>query len=280
MERAFTGRHRDATFMTDHGFYVYGFAASETAPDLLHPGHEEIGPVRMYECGGLGAIASMVPPGMIEAGLSLEPPDPGWIVPRALHHEQVLRAAVQRTQVLPVRFGCVFATEAALVEAIERHRTPIEDFLQRMAGQEEWSLRVTLDEAQAVSFLLRCDPALSARYRALPDAPGTRYFLEKKLGEEARRVAVRAGKTAAENVYRVLVGLATSIKALPLRAGEDGGRHPMLRLAVLLDRDGRERMFAALDEAATDRGVIPLCFDPAGPLPLYHFCPRLGEPVP
>ncbi len=266
--------------MTNFAFYVYGIVNPEISPDLHHPGYEEIGSVGLFEVEGLGVVASMVPPGSIEARLSADPPDAAWIVPRALHHEQVLQAVMERAQVLPVRFGCVFATEAALVEAVGRHRAPIRDFLQRMADYQEWSLKATLVEGQAVEFLLRSDPVFSARFRALPDSPGTRYFLEKKLREEAHRAAIRVGKAAADRLHYAVSDLASGMKNLPARASEERGRHTLLRTAVLLDRGRKEALFNLVEEAAIDQDAIPLLLEPAGPWPLYHFCPQLEESVP
>ena len=65
----------------------------------------------------------------------------------------------------------------------------IRRFLSEVENQEEWTLKAFLDEKQAVEALLQTDPRLSERFRKLPTAPGARYFLEKKLREEAQSMA-------------------------------------------------------------------------------------------
>ncbi len=141
---------------------------------------------------------SSVSPAAIESGLSSEPPDPNWIVPRAVHHEQVLQAALARSPVLPTRFGCVFASQQALEGVTGQHRgtdraVPDRGCRTRKNGRS----RPSSTRSRPWRPCSRRIPDLSERIRKLPTAPGARYFLEKKLREEARSTAIRAGKAAA-----------------------------------------------------------------------------------
>ncbi len=158
--------------MSDTGVYLYGFAKPDPVGDFTHSGFEEIGPARPLMIEGLAAIVSIVPLGVIESGLACEPVDPAWIVPRALHHESVIAAVKARAAVLPVRFGCVFASQQTLADVAGRHRETIERFLLEIMDQEEWSLKAYLDVDQAIEALLQVDPTLSERFRSLPAAPG------------------------------------------------------------------------------------------------------------
>ncbi len=225
----------------------------------------------------LGVIVSPVNPADIESGLSCEPPDPDWIVPRALHHEQVLRAALEHSPVLPTRFGCVFASEQSLEQVTGQHRELIGRFLSEVADQEEWTIKAYLDETHVVDSLLRKDPRLSERFRKLPAAPGARYFLEKKLREEARTTALRAGKAAAALVRQAIEETGAGVKVLPSHANEADGPSLLLKVAVLIPRGKIGAIVSAAEQAPAKN--LPLVVESSGPWPPYHFCPIIGEPT-
>ena len=243
---------------------------------FAHPGLDEIGTVRVLEVEGLAVIVSSVSPTEIEAGLSSEIPDPNWIVPRAVHHERVLQAALARSPVLPTRFGCVLASQQSLEVVTRQHLEVIRRFLSEVENQEEWTLKAFLDEKQAVEALLQTDPRLSERFRKLPTAPGARYFLEKKLREEAQSMATRAAKVAAERLHQAIQQTGVTVRTLSSRGDEPSGQLLLLKLALLVPR-GKLLDIVGKAEQATAASV-PLVVEPSGPWPPYHFCPSLGEP--
>jgi len=263
--------------MSQTGVYLYGFAIPELVRGFAHPGHDEIGTVGVLEVENLAVIVSSVCPAEIEAGLSSEPPDPNWIVPRAVHHERVLEAVLARSPVLPTRFGCVLATQQGLEAVTRAHREQIGRFLGEVANQEEWTLKAFLDEKQAVEALLQTDPGLSERFRKLPTAPGARYFLEKKLRDEAHSRAIRAGKAAAELLLQAIHQTGVGVRTLPLRGEEPSGPPLLLKLALLIPRGKLLHIVGTAEQAAA--AIVPLVVEPSGPWPPYHFCPSLGEPT-
>ena len=261
--------------MSSPGIYLYGFAIPDQVRGFAHPGHDEIGAVRVHEVAGLAVIVSPVCPAEFELALSADPPDPKWIVPRAVHHERVLEAVLARSPVLPTRFGCLFASEPALEAVTRQHRDLITRFLSEVANQEEWTLKAFLDEKQAVEAVLQSDPTLSERYRKLPAARGARYFLEKKLREEAHSKAIRAGKAASLRLQQAIEQSGVGVRTLPSR-GDEPGVHPLLlKLALLIPRGKLPDIVGAAEHAAAES--VPLLVETSGPLPPYHFCPSLGE---
>ena len=262
--------------MRPDGVYLYGFVIADLLREFAHPGHEEIGAARPVELGSLTAIVSVVPPGEIEAGLSREPPDPKWIVPRAMHHESVLEAVLARGPVLPVRFGCVFGSLQALEAAVENYHDLIAQFLDDMKDRQEWTIKAFLDQDTAVDALLERDAALSQRYRRLPAAPGARYFLEKKLREEARTRALQLAKAAAGQIHDSIKQTGVEVKQMTCRASESPGRLLVLKLALLIPGP---RLHDVLDLAGRAGAAgLPLLVEHSGPWPPYNFCPCLGEP--
>jgi len=259
------------------GVYLYGFAWSEPVRHFSYSPLDEIGPARLVELNGLGAIISSIPLELIEAGLARDPPDPEWIIPRAIHHERVIEAVQASAPVLPVRFGCVFSSPGALQAVTDQHRQSIEQFLHEIGDQEEWSLKAYLDTDSAVQSLLDTNPGLSQRFRELPAAPGMRYFLEKRLREDARNEAHRGSREAAERLYRAVVGTGVRVQIEDVLGGESQRCNLLLKLALLIPRIRVDEVFAIAEQAATTPGLVPVIVERSGPWPPFHFCPTLGE---
>ncbi len=125
----------------------------------------------------------------------------------------------------------------------------------------------------------RCcaDPALAGRFARLPAAPGARYFLEKKLREEALCRAQQAGKAAAQRFVAALRESGVGVQVLKPRAANPGRSPLFLKLALLV---GRGKVIGLLGEAERSAAASDLLMiEPTGPLPPYHFCPTLGAPA-
>jgi hypothetical protein len=265
--------------MSDMEVYLYGFAWPESTRYFSHPGLEEIGPAQPVELGNLAAIVSSIPNGAIESGFTRQPPDPEWIVPRALHHERVVEAVQASATVLPVRFGCVFSSRMALQAIADRHRQPIEQFLHEVMDQEEWSLKAYLSADEAIERLLVTNPQLSERFRRLPASPGTRCFLEKRLWQDALDEARRGGRAAVEKLHRAILATGLRVQTQKVQEGEGRARDVLLKLALLIPRVRVDEIFAIAESTAATAGPVPLCIERSGPWPPYHFCPSLGEPA-
>jgi len=128
-----------------------------------------------------------------------------------------------------------------------------------------------------VEALLQTDPLLSERFRKLPATPGARYFLEKKLRDEAHSRAIRAGKVAAERLHQAIQQTGVGVRTLSLRGDEPGGPPLLLKLALLIPRGKLLDIVGTAERAAA--ASVPLVVEPSGPWPPYHFCPSLGDPT-
>ena len=120
-----------------------------------------------------------------------------------------------RSPVLPMRFGTVFTSEAALREHTEPRHPTIADFLERVTGKEEWDVKISLDLEAAIAWLLEHDPEWSARSRRWPATPGARYFQQKALGRSARPDALDRSQRLAESMIESLRSRYESLSAPP-----------------------------------------------------------------
>jgi Gas vesicle synthesis protein GvpL/GvpF len=263
--------------MSRRGIYLYGFARPGAVQALEVLGVEEGEPVRAIELEGMTAVVSAVPLDAFEAASESSEPDLAWIIPRAVQHERVIEAIMATSPVLPVRFGAVFSSPEALGGLVADHREEIARFLDHVADKEEWAFKGFVDFDRAVHWLLESDPALAERRRRLAETPGVRYFQEKQIQEDARRLTKQSSRFVVDQVCAAVRGSATDILTLPLRPAETPGREMVLHLACLIPRAAVTEVLAQTRQAASAGCDALMILESSGPWPPFHFCPQLGE---
>lgn len=260
---------------SDKGLYVFCFARAG-AVDPGGAGLGEGAPVRAVVHEGVAAICCEVPLGDWvgpEGEAHLQ--DAAWIGARALRHEEVIEESMRASPVLPLRFGCLFSSEARVRALIAAEGPRIEAFLAEAEQREEWSIKGSLDVAACEEAIFAADP----RAARLPASQGARYLVEQKLRQEAQRAAKAWVRAAEAEVEEALRGVALERRALrpSARKAEGGALEGVFHWAVLLPRGAagllQERL-GALGERLAARG---LHVEAVGPWPLYTFAPRLGE---
>ncbi len=179
--------------------------------------------------------------------------------------------------VLPVRFGAMFSNCRALEEFVVAHYDQIAGFLDWVADKEEWSVKACANLEASSEWAISSDPDLADERRRLPAAPGTRYFLEKRLRVAARRRAIVLGREAAQEIHNAIVACAIEVICLPLRSEPGMETEPVLNLALLAATsavDELKLVADALDSRFDEQGISVECRGPWAP---FHFCPSLDR---
>ncbi len=264
------------------GIYLYGFVPPADELDLSGiEGIDSAGPILALNLGATTAVIGQVQVEAFEAALSSGAdggPDPSWVIPRALKHEAILEAVQARSPVLPARFGTLFSSSSALEGMASEHQSAIARFFTDLGDRLEWSLRGYYNPDQAADLLINGDPEFSRRWQALPESPGTRYFREKKLREEARLAARQTAARTAETVRVMLRTLTDDVRSLPLRGREAPGREMILHETFLLPRKLASEALGLLKGNSVEPIDGLMTWVPSGPWPPFHFCPDLGGP--
>lgn len=255
----------------DRGVYLYCFTPANES--IESPGSELPETARLV-AGDVAAVYASVPLGDWqgpEAEARLQ--DTQWLIPRALAHEQLIEAHMARGPVLPVRFGAIFSSQAALLDFMSPRLDEISRFLDRTRELEEWSLKGYLVLSEAERWVGLSDPALAERRERLPAAPGARYFQEKRLQAEIRERTRLWGCSLVELLTPDLTALAVDVRPLGGRPPENAERTLILHAALLLPRGSvgafQERAERVQAEYR-DRGLTLVT---TGPWPPFNFCP-------
>jgi hypothetical protein len=126
----------------------------------------------------------------IEAGLR----DLEWVSRCALAHEAVVEhVARSGATVVPMKMFTLFADDGRALAHVARVRRKIDALLSRVAGRQEWGLRMILDERRALARAL--GPGRDG------PASGTAFLLQKKAQKDAAQRLSAQARAEADRVF-------------------------------------------------------------------------------
>jgi hypothetical protein len=258
-------RTKVATLNRDsgRGVYLYCVVRSAKRPNLLRipaglPG--SVTPSAIPAGPSLWLVVSLVPldrygPEPLETALrNLE-----WVAAVAVAHEAVVEhfARQRNATVVPMKLFTMFSTAARAVDEMAARRKEIAEVVRRIAGSEEWGVRIVRDGAPQAPL-------------AAPDQRSGTAFLaaRKKTRDDARAAAGRAAE-AAEAVVDALAPFAREVR----RRDESpaGAQPPLLDAAFLVPAAKRVKFRSAARRAAKQCAEAATRMTLTGPWPAYNF---------
>ncbi len=198
--------------------------------------------------------------------------DVSWIGPRACQHEQAIERVMERSAVLPVHFGTLFSSEAALREFLRSHYFEISNFLDRVSGTEEWSVRVLFDGKTARKPFAHGANVSSAGSSA--SLSGAEY-----LQLRARQASTEAELTnwlteAAQELRSRLAAFTVDFHVRPLLHGDDpgSGKRLLYNWVFLVSKSTLKEFHECIHEINAEvRMPYGLALEAVGPWPPYSF---------
>ena len=251
----------------DSATYLYCLVEAERRPSLARAprGLPGTGALRILPAAdNLWLVAADAPLAVygsaaIERGLR----DLEWVALRGAAHARVVEYCAGRLTTLPMKLFTLFTTDERAVAHVRDAQARVRRVLGRVAGRQEWGVRV------------RLDPSL-ARRRArwpLPATPagraGTRFLLAKKQERDLVREALREGRAAVEEAFEGLSGLADATRRRP--PAELDGTPLMLDAALLVPARRLPQFRRAVRRSASGLAARGYQLSLSGPWPAYNF---------
>ena len=235
--------------------YVYGITRASPNSKSLGKGiHGK--PVRVITAGGLGALTSNVPPATLEAGRE-----------ELLTHARVLERAVAKGTVLPMRFGVVMQSEAAVRdELLLPHEKELEAQLEEMNGRVEISLKGMYEEDLVLRELLERNSEIAALRKAVSGAPEDATYSDRiRLGE---LIAASLSEKRSADEQVIVERLAR--RAVDVDVGPPAHERMAVNASFLVERDRLSDFDHEVEEIASEHGGM-IRFKYTGPLPPHSF---------
>ena len=248
--------------------YLYCVVKGEAAPlGRKAKGLAGAGAPRFIDVGdGYHIVVATVPLALYSAeAIEARLRDLEWVGHAASSHEVVVEQAGQQGTVVPMKLFTIFATDERAADHVRKMKKNLERVVAKIAGCEEWGLRVLFDEARAA----KVKEAVAARK---PKAPvtGTSFLLRKKAHEESRRRLTSEAKHEVDGLFVRLEKTSKTAIRRPPPNRELAGQ--VLLDAVFLVPQSRIAKFKkSVAESAKDLAKEGYHVTLTGPWPAYSF---------
>lgn len=192
-----------------------------------------------------------------------------WLGSIGYRHQGVVADLMRRTTIVPLRAFTLFTSEESLGEYLEEHASQLGRTLDRLAGKQEWTLRIEFD-AQVWSH------ALTNRVQTLREiseeiahaAPGKAFLLKKKLDEERRNASRNGEESLLSEIQSAILDKLRSDVIAESREQREGA---FPEINVLVNRD-EEPVLQELHRQLNDKyGGEGVTLSLSGPWPPYTF---------
>jgi hypothetical protein len=196
-------------------------------------------------------------PGPLDAALR----DMAWVGKIAVSHEAVVEhfARQPRVTVIPMKLFTMFSSLDRAVADLRSRVSDIRRIAKRIAGCEEWGVRMT-----------------AIRRRSRPLRPvsaatsGAAFLAAKKQARDAAHAAGMATASAADRAFKTLAAIARDA-ARRDDAPEGAAAPPLLDAAFLVPSSRRVRFKAAARRLASETVQAGAEITITGPWPAYNF---------
>lgn len=235
--------------------YVYGVIRASTRKKPKAQGIHGDG-LQVVRSGPLGALVSAVPEAELEAGRE-----------ELLAHSRVLEKALENGPVLPMRFGVVMPSEAAIKDdLLDAHREELEAQLDELGDKVELNVKGLYDEEEVLREMLAEDAAVAELRAAVQGQPeDATYFERIRLGE-----LVAQGLTAKREADEQEILARLAAHAVAIEQGKLVHEHMVVNSSFLVERAGLGKFDEALEQIAAEEHPR-IGFKLTGPLPPHSF---------
>ncbi|MGA8115630.1 MAG: GvpL/GvpF family gas vesicle protein [Actinocatenispora sp.] len=249
----------------ERAWYVYAILRSRDA-ELVPTGHGIDGvPNQTVRAGDVAAVTGHVELAGFRTVRANSPDvsEDSWLATAVRAHDRTVSETFTHAPVLPLRFGCLYPSRAALVAALEGAHAELLAELSRLDGAAEWTVQTQLAEPEPAS--------VEEAPRATEEATdGTSWLEARRDAARTRNDRLHRGSRWAKEVVDEVSAHA---RETVLTAGDKAGRASSA--TCLVDRSA-ERAFQAAVDTAQGRHAPTVRIILRGPHPPYHFV-RLPE---
>ena len=204
-------------------------------------------------------------PGPLETALQ----DMQWVADVAVAHEAVVEHFARQAgvTVIPMKLFTMFTSDARAVEKTRARGRDLEAIAKRIAGCEEWAVRMTRRVAASRP---------PGRGRDVKPQSGAAFLTAKKEARDAARASVQAAAESAQHAFATLATIARD--ALRRDDVPEGATTPpLLDAAFLVPATRRARFKAAVRKLAATNAKAGAEMTLSGPWPSYNFVQEDGH---
>lgn len=246
--------------------YLYCIVHAAKAPALARapagiPGAGR--PMALAAGKSLWVVVAEVPleiygPDALETALR----DMRWVARIAMAHESVVEYFSRRrgSTVVPMKLFTMFSTADRAIDQTRARTREIASVVKRIAGCEEWGVRITRQPP----------PVARGAARARRTDSGAAFLAAKKQTRDAARDVLRMAAEAAQRAYDTLAAIARDARRRD-EVPQGAESPPLLDAAFLVPAERRATFKASAKRLAAGSAAAGAELTVTGPWPAYNF---------
>lgn len=247
--------------------YVYCVVKSAKAPSMarLPKGIAGAEKPRLVDAGdGFRIVVATVPLAKYSAEkINARLEDIDWVAERGAEHEAVVEHVAETATVVPMKMFTLFSSDDRALAHVVKMKKTLGRVVERIAGCDEWGLRILFDEVEAARIA-------AEEAQASKPTSGKSFLERKKMQQDVRRSMNASAADEVDGLYDALGKIAKRSvrRAAPNR--ELAGR-VLLDAVFLLPKKELKRFrktVGATAERLAERGFHVAL---TGPWPAYSF---------
>jgi len=200
--------------------------------------------------------------------------DPGWLIPRATAHQDVLERALPGGPVVPFRFGTVYRDERAVRTFLRSNAHELTTALERLSGRVEMGVKVFADRDVLTAALRDTDAPVAELETEIASAPeGRAYMLRRRADRLLDEAVQQFEQECAAESHAAFSAVADDVAVNPPQPAELSGRSEEMILNGAYLLQSVEAINDVAQELAQRYGGSGVTFDVTGPWPPYNFVP-------
>jgi hypothetical protein len=184
----------------------------------------------------------------------------------------VLERAGEQATLVPLRLCTIFVDAERVREMLAEQRETFEASLDRLAGCQEWTVKLLFDMERAA-------PSGDEDVSPGETRSGTAYLLKRRADRDRREAAEQLGRELAEDVHARLQDWAIDAVVRPPQnrelSGHDG--EMLLNGAYLVEAARADELRVLVAELQEQHRAAGARLELAGPLPPFNF---VGDTAP
>ncbi|HEY0592035.1 MAG TPA: GvpL/GvpF family gas vesicle protein [Thermoanaerobaculia bacterium] len=253
--------------------YVYAIAPRG---ELRVPDAEGVDGRRDFaivEEGDLAALASRVDAEEFsQDAIDARASDLDWIGRIGWRHQQVIAAAREAGDAIPLGAFALFSSEDALRADLRNRSGELAGVLERIRGREEWTVQVDFEGEKWEAAVERRSPTLAALATEAESAPAGKAYLLRRKAEEARKNAAREARDAVVREIEARVASSLRVPVVVELRQRPGGTIPQIN--VLLEKKRADEIGALTGTLEEEYARDGVALRTTGPWPPYTFVTR------
>jgi hypothetical protein len=190
-----------------------------------------------------------------------------WVGRNALAHEAIVEFFARAGTCLPMKLFTMFSSDARAVEDLEQRRRKIVSLIGRVAGRDEWGVRVQFVPGKTRNAKTRRPRSSTPAKRG----SGASYLMRKKATrDEAKELAARASDVV-NDLYENLADRAADARRRPAGEVPQAAAPLLLDAAFLVPRSRATVFRRSVARRAQDLSREGYRVELTGPWPPYSF---------